>query len=217
MSRVSCGLLLALLWSSAAAAVTVQEIVDGNAKVQDGINDFTCLMTFSVRSPSVRVPDTRVKLYYKAPDRFKPEAVDGDFTVLPRTYRLAVGNILARLVKEHTVRLLGEETVNGRPCWRLKLAPQEPDTGLLYHLVSVDRERYTVARIRSYPQGEQPATLTMTQERHGRAWLPATATIEGLQKTRNSDQLEQVTVAIKFTKYKTNVGLTDEFFKDSEE
>lgn len=217
MNRVGLGLLLALLAGGLAQAVTVQEIIDGNAKVQAGINDFSCLMSFSISSPSVRVPETRVKLYYKAPDRFKPEAVDGDFTVLPKTYRLAVGNILARLAKHNHARLLGEEEVNDRPCWRLKLTPKEPDTGVLYHLIEVDQERFTVSRIRTYPNGEQPVTLTLTQSQHGRAWLPATATIEALQKTRHDDQLEQVRVVIKFTKYRTNLGLSDDFFKDPEE
>lgn len=206
-----------LLLAGAAPGITVEQIVAGNRRVLDGINDFVCVMTFNISSTSVRVPDTRVRIYFKKPDRMKPEPIDGDFTVLPKTYRMAIGNVLERMVEEHTAKLLGEETVDGRRCYRLKLTPKEEGTGILYHLVDVDREQFTVIRVRTYPEGQQPATVSLRHERHGRGYLPSQAVLEASHRPREGEALEQVRATIRFTGYRINTGLSDAIFAEPPE
>ncbi|MBI2298958.1 MAG: outer membrane lipoprotein-sorting protein [Armatimonadetes bacterium] len=198
------------------AAETIEQIVARNKHMLDGINDFTCVMTFSVRSPSVRVPDSRVKLYFKKPDKFKPEPLDGDFAVVPKTYNLAVGNLLERMLKDHTVRLLGEEALNGREQCRLKLTPKAKDSPVSYHLLWVDREQATVSQVRTYPAKGPPATVTFTHQRQGRGYLPTSAQMEGTHRAREGQPEEKVQVTIRFTDYKVNIGLADSIFADKD-
>ncbi|MCZ7597023.1 MAG: family 10 glycosylhydrolase [Gammaproteobacteria bacterium] len=70
--RRATALLLLTLALSGAHAITVDEIVKGSRKVLDGVNDFTCIMTFTVRSTDMRVPPSRVRIKFKKPDKFRP-------------------------------------------------------------------------------------------------------------------------------------------------
>ncbi len=214
MRRAHRLLLILLLAASAAPAITVQEIVSRSKHVLDGVNDFVCIMTFNVRSADMRVPDTRVRLYFKKPDRVKPEAIDKDFAVLPNTYHMAVGSVLDRLLDHNNARYIRDESLAGRPQWVLKLSPKESDTPILYHWVYVDQEQATVSRIATYPRQEKPATLNLTYQRWGKAWLPASATIDAYQKRKADEGVRWVPVTIRlgFSKYKVNVGLKDSQF-----
>lgn len=207
-----------LLACGSARAVTVAEIVERNRQVLAGVTDFSCLMTFTVRSTDIRVPDTRIRIYFKKPDRFKPEAVDQDFAVLPNTYRFAIGNVLERLVEEHRAVLLRSEERDGRRYHVLKMTPKEAQPPLLYHLIEVDAANATVSRMTSYLSDQKPSTVALSYEQHGSAWLPAGADIIGWQKRKMADgeEWDAVRVGITFTRYKLNLGLKDSFFDTSD-
>lgn len=203
-----------LLLTSLAPAATMDEIIARSGKVLDGINDFVCVMTFNVRSADMRVPDSRVRIYFKKPDRFKPEAIDGDFAVLPETYHLAIGNVLQRLVEGHKPFLAREQAIAGRTHYAVKLVPREADAPVNYHWVYVDKERYTVSRLASYPKGEQPVTLNLTHRPYKQGYLLDRASIDAWQKRRSGGELKTVPmhVDLKFAKYQVNVGLKDSVF-----
>ncbi|MCC7491220.1 MAG: outer membrane lipoprotein-sorting protein [Fimbriimonadaceae bacterium] len=218
MHRCELALALLLLTLPAGArSIRLDELTSRSRQTMTGVNDFTCRMTFTVRASDLRVPESRLKIYFKKPDKFKPEAIDGDFAVLPKTYNLAIGNILERMLKDHTARILREETVRDRLTWVLKLTPQEEDQVISYHLVYVDQEQYTVSRLVSYPRQEKPATMNLTYLRQGQAWLPQTAAIDAVQKRKAKDGAVSetpVAVRLRFDQYKVNVGLSDSIFKD---
>ena len=204
-----------LLWSLSAGAATLEQIIERNKHVLDGVTDFTAIMTFTVRSADMRVPPSRVKIYFKKPDKFKPEPLDGDFAVLPNTYHLAIGNVLERLLKGNKAALVRQETLNNRAQYLIKITPKTSDSPLSYHLVYVDTERFTVTRVVTTPKHDQPATLKMSYEAHGKAWLPSEASIDGYHKTKDKDgQLvnQAVQVKLTFAKYRVNVGLSDKLF-----
>lgn len=200
-----------------ARAVTVDEILTGSRKVLDGVNDFTCVMSFTVRSPDMRVPASRVRLYFKKPDKFKSEAIDGDFAVLPNSYRFAIGNVFERMLDDHTAKILRSEEVRGRPTWVLQMTPKDDGGPVVRHLVYVDQKQYTINRITTYPRNDKPLTLQTTYRRHGRAWLPADANIDGYARRRRKgeEQVEEVHIRLVWNQYKVNTGLKDSLFDDN--
>lgn len=194
-------------------AATVDELVERNRHTLDGVRDFTCLLTFSVKSPSVRVPPSRAKLYFKQPDKFKAKPLDGDVTVLPRTWRFAVGSLLARLSKDHKLATLREESLDGRAQQVVKAVPKAADDQASYHLLWVDAERYTVTQVRTYPKHGPPASVKLTYQRHDQAWLPASAEAEGTAQRKGGGD-EKFAVSLKFTGYEVNTGLSDAVFEE---
>jgi len=201
---------------TATHAVTMDDILKGSRKVLDGVNDFTCIMTFTVRSADMRVPPSRVKIYFKKPDKFKPEAIDGDFAVLPNTYHFAIGNVLERMLDDHHAKILREQEVNGRDTWVLQLTPKEDGTPISRHLVYVDQQQYTINRITTYPVNDKPITLATTYRKIGKAYLPSEANIDGYtrRKKRGQETVEEVHIKLVWDKYKINVGLKDSLFDD---
>lgn len=208
--------LLPLCLATASPAITADEIVKRSGQILTGINDYTCLMTFSIRSADMRVPDTRVKIYFKKPDKFKPEAVDGDFAVLPKTYHLAIGNVLQRLAEEHRLTLSREQEIAGRKYYLLRAVPKDEDSPVDYHWIYVDAQTYTVGRLSTYPKDDKPVTLKMGYQRHGKGYLISTATIDAYQKRKTETGVinDPVVVNLRFDKYKVNVGLKDSIFRD---
>ena len=208
-------LLLTIALPIAAHAVTVDDIVKGSRKVLDGVNDFTCIMTFTVRSADMRVPPSRVKLYFKKPDKFKPEALDGDFAVLPNTYHFAMGNVVERMTEDHNLKILRSDELSGRKVWVLQATPKEDDTPIVRHLLYVDQQQYTLNRITTYPRNERPLSLQINFAKHGKAYLPKDATIDGYtrRKRHGEETVEEVHIRLQWDKYRINVGLKDSDFE----
>jgi outer membrane lipoprotein-sorting protein len=213
--RLLGGLLLCAVLTAPARAITVGEIVERGKHVLDGVNDFVCLMTFSVSSADMRVPDSKVRIFFKKPDKFRAEAVEGDFAVLPKTYHLAVGNVLERMVKENDTTYDRDENLGPRAQYVLRLLPKDENSPFQGHWVYVDQEHYTVTRIISYPRDDKPVVLSCGYQAWGKAFLVSSATIDGQQKRKDDDGEHYVPLRIKlaFTKYRVNVGLKDEEFK----
>lgn len=203
------------------AATTVQagpleDILARSRHVADGVKDFTVVMTFRVQSTSARVPDSRVRIYYKAPDKFKPVPLDGDFTVLPRTYNFALGSVVDRLLEHHKPVLLAEQSIDGRAQHVIKLNPDEPGGPIQYHLLYLDRETYVVRRIRTYPANEAPVQLDVTHQRVSGFLMPTEVRVSGesAREVNGERQVERFSVTMKFDGYRVNTGLDDSIFRD---
>lgn len=203
-----CGLALA-----PASAATVEELIERNRHTLDGIHDFTTTLTFTVKSKSVRVPRSRAKLFYKQPDKFKAKPLDGDVTVLPRTWRFAVSNVLSRLAHDHALSLLREESYHDRPHYVLKAVPKAKDDPLEYHLLWLDSEHATVTLMRSYPKQGPPASLAVTYLKQGQGWLPSRADVEGTAQRKGGGD-EKFAVTLAFADYAVNTGLSDSLFDE---
>jgi outer membrane lipoprotein-sorting protein len=200
-----------------AAADTVDDVIAGNRHTMDGVKDFTAVMYVKVNSDQVRVPESRAKVLFKAPDKFRAQPMDGDFAVMPRTWHSAVGNVLARLAEHCTVTLLRRETLGDRDYYVLKAVPKDDNDPIARHLLWVDTERYYVGVLRSYPREGPPATVRLGYVKHDQAWLVETATLEITIKARDDDgksKTETLSADVRFEDYHVNVGLTDDQFKD---
>lgn len=194
------------------SAITVEQVIEKNKATLTGIKDFTCVLSFSVKGTSVRVPDSRASILFKMPDKFRAKPLDGDFAVLPRSWRFAVGNIVARLAATCDLKVLREEDLGGRKQYVLRADERGDKGGGRYHLLWVDAERFTVGALRSYEPKEQPATMTLGYTAQGKAWLPCEVRINA--SFHHRDQEETLNATLKLTDYKVNVGLTDDQFKD---
>lgn len=209
--RRSSLLVLLLVCAVGASAATVESILAASSRTLEGVRDFTCTMTFSVRSTSVRVPESRAKIAYKVPDKFRAEPQDGDFAVLPSTWKFALGNTLQELREHTTMRLLREERLGERNQYVIRA--DEKDSPGSYYLLWVDTERSTLSAIRTYEPEMEPITMTMGYRREGRAWLPTVANMQA--KVPGADgQIEEMRANLKLEGYRVNVGLTDAYFAE---
>lgn len=209
-------LALLLITAAATQAVTIDEIVARSKQATAGLRDFTCLLTFSVRSTSARVPDSRVRLYYKAPDKFKPVPLGDDFTVLPRTYNVALGSVVERMMKDNRAVLLPQQSIDDRPMHVLKLVPKEENDLVQYNLLFLDAGTFLPRRIRTYRVGAPPITVDVTHSRVAGLWMPTRVTVQG-EETRTVDgeqRTERFQVTMAFSEYAVNQGLSDDVFED---
>lgn len=212
------GLGVLLVVATASQAITVEEIVRRSKQATAGLKDFSCLLTFQVRATSARVPDSRVRLYYKAPDKFKPVPLGDDFTVLPRTYNLALGSVVERMMKDNRAVVLEPQRIDDRPMHVLKLIPKEAVDGLQYNLLFLDAETFLVRRMRTYRTEGAPITIDVTHQRISGLWMPTRVSVQGEEKTNvdGQERLERFTVSMVFSDYNVNQGLDDAIFEDEQ-
>lgn len=213
MFRTRLAWLTVLLLAAAGQAATVDSILANSRKTLTGVDSFTCTLRFNLRSTSVRVPDSRARISFKLPDKFKAEPLDGDYAVLPSSWRFALGNALTRLAESCRLRLLRSEALGGRNQYVLRADEKDADLKGVYHILWVDAERYTVSALRTYQPDQQPVTMTMGYTRSNQAWLPNVVKIEA-QFRNDNDQNEKLTADLSLTDYRVNVGLKDSDFDE---
>lgn len=204
--------LVVMMLARPGLAISVDQIIEKNRATLTGVRDFTCTLSFSVRSTSVRVPDSRATILFKMPDKFKAKPLDGDFAVLPKSWRFALGNVLSRLAQTCDIKVLREESLGGRNQHVLRADERGDKRRGNYHLVWVDAERFTVGVVRSYDGDQKPVTMAIGYVKQGQAWLPNLVNLDAT--FRSKDQEETLKATLKLTDYKVNVGLTDDQFKD---
>ncbi|HEX2998882.1 MAG TPA: hypothetical protein VHR86_01390, partial [Armatimonadota bacterium] len=135
-------LLFALLASAPAQANLTGAAVMQRVQAQRaGIRDYTVDIAIQVRMKKVHVPDSVLRVYHKAPDKTKIQALKG-FTVMPKG-ATPLGDPFAVFTAHSSAAVVGREQVAKRPVIRLRLkAKDNPAAGAMD--AWVDSERWVV-------------------------------------------------------------------------
>jgi len=210
---------------------SAEEILTRAARLFQGLNDYSVVLTLSVQSEEVRVPETKIRAYYKRPDKFKLESLDRSFVLIPRVgdqqTMFALGDVLGRLKMHSDYSLLRTEEWGGRRHYVLQFVPRNPDRERPRVLAWLDAERYTLTRLQFNPRrGSGEVTVTVGYGRVAqRFWLPTRVEVRmsGFAPARprgpgkKSSPPPEVRLSLTFRDYRVNQGLPDRLFAETEE
>jgi outer membrane lipoprotein-sorting protein len=109
-------------------------------------------------------------------------------------------------VNQYQFKLLGEETIDGAPCWKIESRPKESKSSQYTYLVlSVRKDNYVTARIESYAKDKLIRRIQYSDlEKVDNIWTPRT--VEVFDVGRNSRTV------LKLEKLQYNTPLKDEDF-----
>jgi len=207
------------LIASQAHALSARDILKKAGTHYEVINDYITDARVTVESPSMHVPETKVKIYYKKPDKLHVDSNDG-FAVLPKQGTV-VGNPLKFLLDSSDLTIDRSERVLGDDCYVIKGTAQR-DGREMQSTVWVDKKNYLVRQLATNPEWGPSVKVKVWYTRVGlKYWLPSTTSarvstppLAGGKQDSKPAATEQTTVTIKFEKYKVNSGLSDKIFKD---
>ncbi len=190
------------------------------------VHDYTVSLEVTADLEQARIPPMKATMYFKQPDRVHFES-EG-FALLPRE---AFGLSPARLLERFRVDSVVAGGAGEEREYRLRLTPRDEKTRVQEMWVQVSSVRWTIdgGEI-SLPEGRVMA-LRFRHEQVGGVWLPselsltfsgpggaiAEPSLPDEQKPfrfgRNAPR--QGSVAIRFTGYRLNTGLSDDIFTRS--
>lgn len=209
-------------------SLTGTKILLNVEQTQADVKDYTAEVQAEVDMERMRMPKMAATMYYKRPDKidFKSES----FVMLPRE-GMALDPVLLR--ENYDATLIGEEQIGEKKTHKLQLAAKETKTRLRQMFLWVDPSNWTIVKMETIPyQGRVLTALFTYAVQEGKYWLPQTLTISFEASRRDTsarrtesdistspswDEMQRPPrsgkITVSYSKYKVNVGLTDEFFK----
>jgi outer membrane lipoprotein-sorting protein len=212
---------------------TAEEILAEVRKLFEGIDDYTVEVIANVDMPGLRAPEMRAKLYCKSPDKLHVESTG--LSILPRE---GVAPDPDRFVDRFSSRLDGEEDLEGRAVYRVRLIPKKEFKGEFETVLLVDVERFVVWKIEKLNEGEPFLTVDFKYElvedrfflpsqsraelfiarlpgRAGEGYLsgPGREEIESLFSEEDKSPPKSGYATVRFEDYRINIGLADSLFE----
>ena len=211
--------LLMMTLASQAHAMSAKDIVRKAGEHYEVIKDYTADARVTVESPSMHVPETSMKIYYKKPDKLHVESDDG-FAILPKQGTV-VGNPLKFLLASSDLSVDRSETVLGDDCYVIK-GSFKRDGREVQSTVWVEKTNFLVRQLATNPEWGPSVRVKLWYTRVGlKYWLPSTTSarvsippLPGETPDDKGGQNEPTTVTIKFEKYRVNTGLKDRIFEN---
>ena len=193
-----------------------------------GINDYTVTLEISVNVERLKVPPSKVTMYFKQPDKVHFSAQG--FAMVPKQ---AVAFNFERLQERYDIEKGVEiDTVNGRTEYRLILLPKNDKTKLRRVQLYVDPERWAPDSLRIPSLDGRVMAAGIRNQQVGDRWLPAEVTVTFGTASGDSsvvNVLEEVapgrrqpparggSATIRYSDYRINTGLSDDLFKNETE
>jgi outer membrane lipoprotein-sorting protein len=224
MKRVCIVLLLACAAVSLQAqkqkTLTADDILKNVKANFDAVQDYTAQLTGKVSMERLKVPQMKVKIYFKQPNKFKTESKGTSF--LPKNILdLNPGDLLSKF----DASLLGKEENDGKTFYKIRLVTKAAKGKQVREsFIWVEESRWTITKLEAYPtEGRKIEVLIESMLMDGKYILPQkiSATFDFEQ---NPDSLaERIyspqrvprkgSAELIYSDYKVNTGLTDEFFE----
>jgi outer membrane lipoprotein-sorting protein len=189
----------------------------------DVVKDYSAMLTAKVDMERLRVPEMKVKMYFKQPNKFKTESKNTSF--LPKNiFDLNPGDLL----KKFDASLMGTEESDGKTLYKLRLVTK-PEKGkqVRESFVWVDGKMWTITRLEAFPtEGRKIELNVESAVIEGKYTLP-TMISASFDFDQNADSLSEKiyspnrmpkkgSVVLKYSDYQVNKGISDEFFEQKE-
>lgn len=178
-------------------------------KAHDGVKDYTATVKVEAKIPDSHIPVRTAKVYVKRPDKVYIESEGVIF--LPKR-ALLFGDLAKEVEKDATAVLVGKRAEGADTVYCIKLIPKDTDEGsgkTVRFLAWVRSGRWTVEKVQVTSEAQVVAGAQFTYQKVGRFWMPihVFATAGGVRGTSG----KEATIDIRFSDYRINIGLTDEF------
>lgn len=228
MLKVFCFVVMMLLLAvgiSSSATITAKQVLAKASLNYSIINDYTVDAQLSIDSPSIHIPKTDVKIYYKKPDNVHVDSKDG-LAILPKN-GLMTGNPIKHFVSADELSITGSARIDGRDCYII-LANFTKGDRPVESRVWIDKKDWLVMRISANP-GYGPSVDVELKyvKTDGKYWLPvytkARLSIPPMPPMRRMHgnvapgQPQSSTAIIRFSNYKVNKGINDSVFIEKPE
>jgi len=222
MNRMILFFLAACAINSAAAQtqkLTAEKILLNVKANFDAVQDYTAQLTGTVNMERLKVPQMKVKVYFKQPNKFKTESKGTSF--IPK-------NILdinpSDLLDKFDASLQGKEELDGKTYYKIRLITKAAKGKQVREsFIWVEEDRWTITRLEAYPsEGRKIEVLIESILIDGKYILPEKITAR-FDFEQNTDSLaERIyspqriprkgSAELIYSDYKVNTGLSDAFF-----
>jgi outer membrane lipoprotein-sorting protein len=192
----------------------------------DRVKDYSAVLTASVQMERLKIPEMKVKVYFKQPDKIHVESKG--FSMLPRD-----GIFLnpSQLLNKFTAELVSTEKTDGGPVYIIQLTPRadQQKNGRnrppVASKIRVDGKRWLVTKFESTTQGGGSITVEFKHGLvNGTYWLPEQITaVFDVPQRKDESQDEpgsrrqalprKGTISMTYSDYQVNTGLPDELFE----
>lgn len=208
---IACVLIIAC--APTMAAVSPKDLIKNTSKRLDNIADYIAEATVSVDSPSIHIPETKVRIFYKRPDKLHIESKDG-VAIIPRS-AVMVNEPIEMMLQADRLSIIGSERVNGRDCNVIQAAFDEWS---MTNKLWIDKKDWLLMKYEGLFGGPYIGVDIRYKMFEGKYWMPvyikAKIADSSQKKSANSKQGfdQSLTAIIKVSKYTINKGINDSLF-----
>ena len=215
--------LLFLLPESIRAQEEGMRYLEALEKKYAGLQDYTVDVTVHFDIETFKAPDLQAKIYYKVPDKLKVESKRILFFPKEGGYF----NPSLFKAEDHTVILLERLTHDGKKAVKMRLIPKNPKRNIHDIVLTVDVEQNRVREVRVARSGGGEIKAEILYGSFDRFELPTrihllldfpavVPEIKGFQPPSEGTKRVTGRIEMTYSNYKTNSGLTDEIFRETE-
>ena len=204
-----------------AGNLTAKQVLEKAGRNYDAVRDYTVDAKLTVDSPSMHVPEMKIKVFYKKPNKVHVESKDG-FAMLPRQGAL-VGNPLRDMAAGSDLSVERSERVSGDDCYVIKGTFQHEERSA-QATVWIDKRYFLARRMSVNPEWGPSVSAKLWYMKVGnKYWLPrrTEATISLPPMPDENPDAERkprgpTIVKLSFANYRVNTGLNDKVFQKQE-
>lgn len=204
------------------SAITAKQVLENASRNYVIINDYTVDAKLTINSPSIQIPETNVKIYYKKPDKVHVDSKDG-LVILPKN-GLITGDPVKSFKSADELSITGSANVDGRDCYVIRANFTKGDRPV-ESMVWIDKKDWLVMRISVNPGYGPSVDVSLKYSKaDGKYWLPvytkAKLSIPPMMRGRGrfKQGVPQPSVAIiRFSNYIINKGINDSVFVEKPE
>jgi outer membrane lipoprotein-sorting protein len=219
-----CSILVFSFSLTAFAQELTAEKILRNVKANfDAVKDYTAMLTATVDMERLRVPEMKVKIYFKQPNKFKTESKNTSF--LPKNMMdLNPGDML----KKFDASLMGKEESGGKTFYKIRLITK-PEKGkqVRESFVWVDAEHWTITKLEAFPSEGRKIELKVESTVIDGKFIVPSRIFAKFDFDQNADSTaeriyspnrmpKKGSVELKYSDYEVNKGLSDEIFEKKE-
>lgn len=199
-----------------AGKLNAKQVLERSSRHYELIKDYSVDAVIAYDSPVMHVPEMKVKIYYKKPDKLNVESKDG-LALLPRKGVVA-GNPLKDLLACTDLSIEKSERLSGLDCYVIK-GTLTQDEREIQTLVWIDKKQWLVRKMAANPSNGPSVNVDLKYKRFdNRYWLPVSTKAKislppmpGGNKDAKPGKPTVVTA--EFSNYRINTNLNDKIFR----
>lgn len=199
---------------------TAEKILQNVKKNFDAVEDYSAQLTAKVNMERLRIPEMKVKIYFKQPNKVHIES--NSFAMLPKEGLAINPN---DLLTKFDATLMGKEEKDGATQYKLRMI-SKPEKGKPAHesYIWVDATQWVVTHLESTPTEGRKVAINFEYATVDEKFTLPSSMKATFDFEQNPDSLaERVyspnrvprkgSVDILYSDYKVNQGLSDEIFE----
>lgn len=222
--------LFILFLSLSATAQDVDALVRKIKAKYEKVNDYEASGKMKTNVSFMKVPEAKVKIYYKRPDKLKIKNENGISFVPKGSVNINMGNVFG--IASYSAIDGGTTTLNGKTVRVVKILPEDEQSGIVLSTLYIDEQLQLVMKTKTTTRDNGTYELVLQYGKYA-AWalpdkaeftfstkdykLPKGVTIDydngSGGNNNNQNKTKTGKVEITYSSYTINKGISDAEFK----